>query len=85
MGAYEEMFNATSTPWAPWYIIPAEHKWFTRLAVVSVINYTLDSLKFAYPTISKEQKEALLAAKAELEKEDGGSAKDVQKEKKGNK
>jgi PPK2 family polyphosphate:nucleotide phosphotransferase len=85
MEAYEEMFNATSTSWAPWYIIPADHKWFARLAVVSVINTALDSLKLAYPTVSKEQKAELLAAKAELERESGGSAKDERKEKKGNK
>ena len=85
MDAYEEVFNATSTSWAPWYIIPADHKWFTRLAVVSVINTALDSLKLAYPTVSKEQKAELLAAKAELEQEGNGSAKDERKEKKGNK
>jgi PPK2 family polyphosphate:nucleotide phosphotransferase len=80
MDAYEEMFNATSTSWAPWYIIPADPKWFTRLAVISVINTALDGLKLAYPTVSKEQKAELLAAKAELEQEDGGSAKDEHKE-----
>jgi len=69
MTAYEEMFNATSTPYAPWYIIPADHKWFTRLAVVSAICETLDNLNLKYPEASKEQKEALLAAKAEMEQE----------------
>ena len=54
MDAYEEMFNHTSTPWAPWYIIPADHKWFTRLAVVSIINATLDGLGLAYPEVSPE-------------------------------
>jgi PPK2 family polyphosphate:nucleotide phosphotransferase len=85
MDAYEEMFNATSTSWAPWHIIPADHKWFMRLAVVSVINTALDNLKLAYPTVSKEQKAELLAAKAELEQEGGGPGKDERKEKKGNK
>lgn len=69
MDAYDEMFNHTSTPWAPWYIIPADHKWFTRLAVVSVINSTLDGLKLAYPEVSVEQKAALLKAKEEMEQE----------------
>jgi PPK2 family polyphosphate:nucleotide phosphotransferase len=69
--AYEEMFNHTSTSWAPWYIIPADHKWFTRLAVVSVINATLDGLKLAYPEVSPEQKEALIKAKEEMEQESG--------------
>jgi PPK2 family polyphosphate:nucleotide phosphotransferase len=71
MHAYEEMFNKTSTPYAPWYIIPADHKWFTRFAVVSIINHTLDNLHLAYPAVSREQQEALLTAKAEMEKEDG--------------
>jgi PPK2 family polyphosphate:nucleotide phosphotransferase len=69
MDAYEEMFNNTSTSYAPWYIIPADHKWFTRLAVVSAINETLDRLQLAYPEVTKEQKEALLAAKVEMERE----------------
>jgi PPK2 family polyphosphate:nucleotide phosphotransferase len=77
MNAYEEMFNTTSTPHAPWYIIPADHKWFTRLAVVSAIGETLDNLNLAYPKVSQEQKEALLAAKAEMEQEnrESGSGK----------
>jgi PPK2 family polyphosphate:nucleotide phosphotransferase len=74
MDAYQDMFNHTSTPHAPWYIIPADNKWFTRLAVVSVINETLDRLHLAYPAVSKEQKEALLAAKAEMENETGDGA-----------
>jgi PPK2 family polyphosphate:nucleotide phosphotransferase len=74
MDAYEEMFNQTSTPWAPWYIIPADHKWFTRLAVVSVINHTLDGLDLAYPEADPEQKKALLRAKEEMEQEVNGPA-----------
>jgi PPK2 family polyphosphate:nucleotide phosphotransferase len=74
MDAYEEMFNHTSTAWAPWYIIPADHKWFTRLAVVSVINHTLDGLNLAYPEAGPEQKEALLKAKEEMEQEVNGPA-----------
>ncbi|MDD4137155.1 MAG: polyphosphate kinase 2 family protein [Methanoregula sp.] len=74
MDAYEEMFNHTSTPYAPWYIIPADHKWFTRLAVISAIYETLDHLHLAYPEVTKEQKEALLAAKAEMEREAGDTA-----------
>ena len=87
MTAYEEMFNATSTPYAPWYIIPADHKWFTRLAVVSAICETLDNLNLKYPEASKEQKEALLAAKAEMEQEneDEGAEKKKAKRKNGKK
>jgi PPK2 family polyphosphate:nucleotide phosphotransferase len=82
MDAYEEMFNHTSTPWAPWYIIPADHKWFTRLAVVSVINHTLDGFPLAYPEVSPEQKAALLKAKVAMEQEDDRPVKPAQAKKK---
>ena len=84
MDAYEEMFNHTSTSWAPWYIIPADHKWFTRLAVVSVINATLDGLDLAYPEVSPEQKEGLLTAKKEMEQEESGPAQPPRPKKKKN-
>ena len=70
--AYEDMFNHTSTKWAPWYIVPADNKWFTRLAVAAVIHDTLRNLNLAYPTVSEQQKQALSAASDELESEDGG-------------
>ncbi|MDD1684661.1 MAG: hypothetical protein LUQ19_02085, partial [Methanoregula sp.] len=82
MDAYEEMFNHTSTPWAPWYIIPADHKWFTRLAVVTVINHTLDGLHLAYPEVGEEQKAALLKAKEEMEQEEDSPIKPAQAKKK---
>ncbi|MFA5267992.1 MAG: polyphosphate kinase 2 family protein [Methanoregula sp.] len=81
MDAYEEMFNNTSTPWAPWYIIPADHKWFTRFAVVSIINATLDGLGLAYPEADPEQKAALLKAKEEMEQEGGNPKKPVNRKK----
>jgi PPK2 family polyphosphate:nucleotide phosphotransferase len=71
MAAYQDMFNHTSTDWAPWYVVPADHKWFTRLAVASIIHQTLDGLNLSYPAVSKEQKQELLTARAELENEDG--------------
>ena len=74
MAAYEDVLNHTSTKWAPWYVVPADHKWFTRLAVAAVLYHTLEGLNLAYPTVSEEQKQALLAAKAQLENEDGGTA-----------
>jgi polyphosphate kinase 2 (PPK2 family) len=69
MAAYEEMFNHTSTAWAPWYIIPADRKWFTRTAVADIIVRKLKSLNLAYPTVSDEHKEGLLKARKVLEKE----------------
>jgi PPK2 family polyphosphate:nucleotide phosphotransferase len=71
MAAYQDMFNHTSTDWAPWYVVPADHKWFTRLAVASIIHQTLDGLNLSYPTVSEKQKQELLTARAELENEDG--------------
>lgn len=67
--AYTDMFNHTSTKWAPWYIIPADRKWFTRLAVADIICNQLEQLDLAYPQISPAQREQLLAAKALLEQE----------------
>jgi PPK2 family polyphosphate:nucleotide phosphotransferase len=72
IAAYEDMFNHTSTEWAPWYIVPADHKWFTRLAVGAVLYNTMKNLNLDYPTVSEEQKQALLVATKELEREDGG-------------
>ena len=69
MKSYEDVFTHTSTEWAPWYIIPADHKWFTRAAVAEIIVSRLKSLKLSYPTISKEHKQSLLKAKQILENE----------------
>ncbi|MFN8378634.1 MAG: polyphosphate kinase 2 family protein [Anaerolineae bacterium] len=65
--AYEDVFNHTSTEWAPWYVVPADNKWFSRLAVGAIIMHTLENLKLAYPIVSDEQKAELMAAKEELE------------------
>src|ERR1700676_175920 len=64
--AYEEMFNETSTEWAPWYIIPADHKWFTRLCVSEIIVATLKSLGLKYPKLSEKKLAELQKAKEEL-------------------
>lgn len=69
MNAYEDIFNNTSTPWAPWYIIPADRKWFARLAIGAVIYSTLESMGLQYPTVTEEHRQSLLKAKALLESE----------------
>jgi hypothetical protein len=56
MHVYEDTFTHTSTKHAPWYIIPADNKWFMRLAVAAIIGETLDDLKLRYPTVSNEKK-----------------------------
>ena len=65
--AYEEVFNNTSTPWAPWHIIPADRKWFTRTAVADVIVGTLESLKLSYPAPDPEHLKGLGEARRILE------------------
>ena len=69
MAAYEDMFNHTSTPEAPWYIIPADNKWFMRTAVADVIITKLESLNLSYPKISEEHRQNLQKAKVLLEAE----------------
>jgi PPK2 family polyphosphate:nucleotide phosphotransferase len=63
MRAYEDVLTETSTPHAPWYIVPADHKWFTRLAVSGIVYQTLRRLKLRYPPISDQQRRALARAK----------------------
>ncbi len=67
--AYEDMLGSTSTTYAPWHIIPADHKWFARLAVADIIIDTLRSMKLHYPKVSKETRAGLEAAKQSLESE----------------
>jgi len=69
MAAFQDVFNHTSTSWAPWHIIPADHKWFTRAAIADVIIAKLKSLNLAYPTLSPEHLEQLQQAKELLESE----------------
>ena len=59
MRAYEDVFSHTSTRWAPWYIIPADCKWFTRLAVAAVIVETLERLDLRFPALSDARRKEL--------------------------
>ncbi len=67
--AYTDVFNHTSTKAAPWYIIPADRKWYTRLAVADIICSRFKQLDLAYPTLSPEQEAQISAAKKSLELE----------------
>jgi PPK2 family polyphosphate:nucleotide phosphotransferase len=67
IAAYEDMFNHTSTDYAPWYIIPADRKWFTRLVVAGIIYTQLKELNLKYPSVSEEKRQELLQAKLILE------------------
>lgn len=64
--AYEEAISATSTHYAPWYIIPADDKWYTRLAIAAIIYKQFEALKISYPALSEQQKADLAKAKKEL-------------------
>ena len=70
MRAYEEMIQETATEASPWYVVPADNKWFTRLVVAAAVVDTLDSLGLGYPKVGPEKirelaevKKALLAEK----------------------
>jgi PPK2 family polyphosphate:nucleotide phosphotransferase len=66
--AFSQMLTATSTEHAPWYVIPADHKWVMRVAVAAVLVNTLAELAPQYPTaVSDEARQELLESKAELE------------------
>ncbi|MEY3479235.1 MAG: hypothetical protein RIQ71_10 [Verrucomicrobiota bacterium] len=64
--AYEDMIRATATKDAPWYVVPADHKWFSRLVVAAAGIDALASLDLAYPTVDAAQLKELTAAKKEL-------------------
>ena len=66
MEAYEEMLSATSQQHAPWFVLPADDKWFTRLCIAAIIYFQFERLKLSYPTVSKEQKAKLQEAKRQL-------------------
>lgn len=66
MEAYEEMLAATSTEHAPWFVLPADDKWFTRLCLGGIIFMEFENLKLSYPEVNKEQLQKLQEAKKAL-------------------
>ncbi|MNQ95397.1 Polyphosphate kinase 2 [compost metagenome] len=66
MDAYEDVLNETSTDYAPWYVIPADKKWYTRLAVSQIIAETLKGLKLEYPVLVQEEADKLTEYKKQL-------------------
>ncbi|HEX5071525.1 MAG TPA: polyphosphate kinase 2 family protein [Vicinamibacterales bacterium] len=66
MKAYEAAISETSTRYAPWYIIPANQKWFTRLAVAHVIIEAMESMKLHYPPLTHKKRRELAAARRRL-------------------
>jgi PPK2 family polyphosphate:nucleotide phosphotransferase len=68
MDAYQEMIRNTATAYAPWYVVPADNKWFTRLVVAAAVVDTLEGLDLAYPEVSPEMQQRLEKDRAELER-----------------
>ena len=69
MDAYEETIRETATGFAPWYVVPADNKWFTRLVVAEAVIEALASLGLKYPKVDDRQREALLHARKALSDE----------------
>ena len=66
MDAYEDTIRHTASKYAPWYVVPADNKWFTRFVVASAIITNLNALDLAYPTLNEEELQALQEAKKAL-------------------
>ncbi len=66
MEAYEEMICATSTKRAPWYVVPADHKWFTHLVVAAAVAEALEEMRVRFPKVDTVQKQELAAARRKL-------------------
>ena len=69
MGAYEEMIRNTSTERAPWYVVPADHKWFTRVVVAEALVHVLDKLNLSFPKVDAEKRKDLKRARIILKNE----------------
>ncbi|MFD6225324.1 polyphosphate kinase 2 family protein [Streptomyces sp. NPDC060232] len=67
--AFSAMLSATSTKWAPWYVVPADRKWFARICAAAVLVHTLMDIDPQYPDVGDEARQALLATRRDLERE----------------
>ena len=67
MRAYEQTIRHTSSDYAPWYVVPANHKWFTRLVVVAAVIDALEEMQLAFPKVDRDKRKELAA--------DGGGSK----------
>ena len=83
--AFSEMLSHTSTEWAPWYVIPADRKWFGRIGAAAVLVHALMEIEPRFPAVSSEQKRRLLEIKEALEAQaPKGAAADPFEERQGN-
>jgi PPK2 family polyphosphate:nucleotide phosphotransferase len=69
MAAYEDALTATSTPWAPWHVIPADHKWLTQALVAAILVDSIRALDLRWPEVSEQELKANAEARRQLEAE----------------
>ena len=69
MSAFDAAITATSTPWAPWYVIPADHKWLTQALVAAILVDTIGGLDLQWPQVSEAEHKANVEAREELDAE----------------
>jgi hypothetical protein len=70
MYAFEQAIRATASKYAPWFVVPADNKWFTRLVVAAAIVETVEELDLTYPKIDAGKEKELVAARAALAREE---------------
>ena len=80
MSAFEDALGATSTKWAPWYVIPADHKWAARAVVADILTTTIKSLGLDYPQVEDDRRRAIAEAKKKLESENIGEDADARED-----
>ena len=69
MKAYEEAINETSRDYAPWFVVPADKKWFARVSAIQIIIDALQKMNLKFPTLTKEELSKFDDYKAELDKD----------------
>ena len=69
MTAFESALTSTSTPWAPWHVIPADHKWLSQVLIARILVDTIQALDLSWPEVTEQEREANLAARKRLERE----------------
>jgi len=75
MRAYQDLIRATATPEAPWYVVPADNKWFSRIVVAAAVDHALENLDLAYPKVDEAKKKELAATRTALGGDKKGSEK----------
>ena len=66
MKAFDDAITATSTPWAPWHVIPADHKWIARALVSAIVSHDIEALDLKPPKFDKQRLQQLQAARKRL-------------------